>query len=107
MRFNDRTSHMQAYPSLSSVVHEMWTPQTLVRLRLHPRATVTNPHTRLRRVTVCADDQTPLFRHGLERIYHDVQQGALDLVLESHNLQRNPFHVENDLHAVTHRARGD
>src|SRR5688572_19078784 len=73
LRFYDRTGHMQAYPSLSSIVHKMRTPPTLGQLRLHSCAAVTDANGHACRVGVGADDEASLFRHGLQCIHQDIQ----------------------------------
>jgi hypothetical protein len=107
MRFNDRTGHVQAYPSLSSIVHKMWTPQTLRRLRLHSCAAVTYANRDACGITVGADHESPVLGHGFERVHDDVHQGALDLILESEDFHRTALQLEADLDTLAHGSRRD
>src|SRR5688572_177563 len=102
MRLDNRTGHVQAYPSLPRFVHEMWSPQLAIQLRWEG-ASVGNANGDTNGVAGHGDHQPPLIRHRLQCIDDHVHDRALYLILDTTDFLRSTVQLEDDLDALANR----
>ena len=96
--------HVQAYPSLTSTVHKLWSPLTARPMRLHSGAAIGYANGNACGTAVNGNDQSTFFGHRLQRVDDDVQERTLDHILESNDLFRAIVQLEDDLDAVSNRS---
>jgi hypothetical protein len=98
---------MQAYRNTPSIVYKSCGPRVVVRPGWHASRGVAHTNCHAGWVTIGADDQAPLLRHGLQCVEQNIENREAHLILEPDDFPRSAADLQHNLDTLSSGAGGD